>query len=44
MSSSSLNDQILASRQESWKGFCRLLLWGTIGAAVATMVAVYFVY
>ena len=42
--SSSINDQILADRQETWKGFCRLLFWGTIGAAVVTMVAVYFAY
>lgn len=42
--SSSINDQILADRQETWKGFCRLLFWGTIGAAVVTAVAVYFAY
>ena len=42
--SSSINDQILANRQETWKGFCRLLFWGSIGAAIATSIAVYFAY
>jgi len=42
--SSSINDQILANRQETWKGFCRFLLWGTISAAIITAVAVYFAY
>lgn len=41
---SSINDQILANRQETWKGFCRLLFWGTIGAAIITGIAVYFAY
>jgi hypothetical protein len=40
--SSSINDQILANRQETWKGFTRLLFWGTIGCAIVTAVAVAF--
>ncbi|HVJ43641.1 MAG TPA: hypothetical protein VM639_19220 [Dongiaceae bacterium] len=39
---SSINDQILANRQETWKGFCRLLFWGSIGVAIVTLIAVYF--
>jgi hypothetical protein len=36
------HDQLLASRQEGWKGFSRFLLWGTIHAAVITLVATLF--
>lgn len=35
-------DQLLASRQEGWKGFARFLLWGTIHAAVVTLIATLF--
>lgn len=35
-------DQLLASRQEGWKGFSRFLLWGTIHAAVITLIATLF--
>jgi hypothetical protein len=35
-------DQLLASRQEGWKGFSRFLLWGTIHAAVITLIAALF--
>jgi hypothetical protein len=42
--SSSINDQILANRQETWKGFCRLLFWGSIVVAIIVAVAVYFAY
>jgi hypothetical protein len=35
-------DQLLASRQEGWKGFSRFLLWGTIHAAIVTLVATLF--
>ena len=41
--SSAINDQILADRQQTWKFFSRLLFWGSIGSAVATLIAVYFV-
>lgn len=41
--SSSINDQILANRQETWKGFTRLIFWGTIGAAAVTILALYFI-
>ncbi|HVI91198.1 MAG TPA: hypothetical protein VM659_23070, partial [Dongiaceae bacterium] len=41
--SSSINDQILADRQQTWNGFCRLLLWGTIGVAAVTLFALYFI-
>ncbi|HWA48002.1 MAG TPA: hypothetical protein VG742_07000 [Dongiaceae bacterium] len=37
-------DQLLAAKQQSWHAFTRLLLWGTIVAAVATLVAVMFAY
>lgn len=36
-------DQLLASKQQSWEGFGRLLFWGTIGAGIVTLVAVLFV-
>lgn len=42
--SSSINDQILANRQETWKGFCRLLFWGSIAVAIVVAIAVYFAY
>ena len=35
-------DQLLASRQEGWKGFSRFLLWGTIHAAIVTLIATLF--
>jgi hypothetical protein len=35
-------DQLLASRQEGWKGFSRILFWGTIHAAVITLIAALF--
>ena len=35
-------DQLLASRQEGWKGFARFLLWGTIHAAIVTLIATLF--
>ena len=35
-------DQLLASRQEGWKGFARFLLWGTIHVAVITLIATLF--
>jgi hypothetical protein len=35
-------DQLLASRQEGWKGFSRFLLWGTVHAAVITLIATLF--
>ncbi len=41
--SSSINDQILTNRQETWKGFTRLLFWGTIGCAAVTIFALFFV-
>lgn len=37
---SSEQDQLLASRQEGWNGFARFLLWGTIDAAIITLIAV----
>jgi hypothetical protein len=38
----SKQDQLLASRQEGWKGFSRFLLWGTIHAAIVTLIATLF--
>ena len=35
-------DQLLASRQEGWNGFSRFLFWGTIDAAVITLIATLF--
>ncbi len=35
-------DQLLASRQEGWKGFSRFLFWGTIDVAVITLIAALF--
>ena len=35
-------DQLLASRQEGWKGFGRFLFWGTIFVAVVTLIATLF--
>ena len=35
-------DELLASRQEGWKGFSRFLLWGTIHAAILTLIATLF--
>jgi hypothetical protein len=36
------HDQLLASRQEGWKGFARFLFWGTIHAAIVTLIATLF--
>jgi hypothetical protein len=38
--SSSLNDQILANRQQTWNGFCKLMLWGSILSALTVIVVV----
>jgi hypothetical protein len=35
-------DQLLASRQEGWKGFSRFLLWGTIHVGVITLIATLY--
>ena len=35
-------DQLLASRQEGWKGFSRFLFWGTIHAGIITLIAALF--
>lgn len=35
-------DQLLASRQEGWKGFSRFLFWGTIHAGIITLIATLF--
>jgi hypothetical protein len=35
-------DQLLASRQEGWKGFSRFLFWGTIHVAIITLIATLF--
>ena len=38
-------DQLLASRQEGWRGFSRFLFWGTIDAAIVTLIAtLYYIY
>jgi hypothetical protein len=38
-------DQLLASRQEGWKGFSRFLFWGTIHAAIVTLIAtLYYIH
>jgi len=34
----SLNDQILANRQQTWNGVGRLLFWGTIYALVLALI------
>ncbi len=34
----SLNDQILANRQQTWDGIGRLLFWGTIYALLLALV------
>jgi hypothetical protein len=34
----SLNDQILANRQQTWNGVGRLLLWGTIYAVLLALI------
>jgi len=39
---SSEQDQLIASRQEGWNGFSRFLFWGTIDAAVVTLIATLF--
>lgn len=39
---SSEQDQFLASKQQTWSGFGRLLFWGTIIAGICTLVAVLF--
>ncbi len=38
----SKQDQLLASRQEGWKGFSKFLFWGTIFVAVVTLIATLF--
>ncbi|MEZ5829755.1 MAG: hypothetical protein R3D05_01080 [Dongiaceae bacterium] len=38
----SQQDQLLASRQEGWRGFSRFLFWGTIHVAVFTLIATLF--
>jgi hypothetical protein len=38
----SQQDQLLASRQEGWKGFSRFLFWGTIHVAIITLIATLF--
>jgi hypothetical protein len=38
----SQQDQLLASRQEGWKGFARFLFWGTIHVAIITLIATLF--
>ena len=35
-------DQLLASRQDGWKGFSRFLFWGTIHVAIMTLIATLF--
>ncbi|HEY3147528.1 MAG TPA: hypothetical protein VGJ75_14320 [Dongiaceae bacterium] len=35
-------DQLLASRQEGWRGFSRFLFWGTIDVGVITLIATLF--
>ncbi|HJR20997.1 MAG TPA: hypothetical protein VJ822_05215 [Dongiaceae bacterium] len=35
-------DQLLASRQEGWKGFARFLFWGSIHVAIITLIATLF--
>ena len=35
-------DQLLASRQEGWKGFSRFLLWGAIHVGIMTLIATLF--
>ncbi|HJT11692.1 MAG TPA: hypothetical protein VJ790_03680 [Dongiaceae bacterium] len=35
-------DQLLASRQEGWKGFSRFLFWGSIHVAIITLIATLF--
>jgi hypothetical protein len=39
---SSEQDQFLASKRQTWHGFGRLLLWGTIASGIATLIAVLF--
>ena len=36
----SLQDQILANRQQTWNGIGRLLFWGTLYALLLTLVTV----
>jgi hypothetical protein len=38
----SLNDQILANRQQTWKGVTKLLFWGSVESAVLTLITVLF--
>lgn len=35
-------DQFLASKQQTWAAFGRLLFWGTILSAIVTLIAVLF--
>lgn len=39
---SNKQDPFLASKQQAWNGFARLLLWGTVLAAITTLVATLF--
>jgi hypothetical protein len=36
------HDELLASRQEGWKGFSRFLFWGTIQVGIVTLIATLF--
>jgi hypothetical protein len=38
----SQQDQLLASRQDGWKGFSKFLFWGTIHVAIVTLIATLF--
>lgn len=35
-------DQLLASRQDGWKGFSKFLFWGTIHVGIVTLIATLF--
>ena len=37
-----LNDEILADRQQTWNGVSKLLFWGTIESLTLTLVTVLF--
>ncbi len=39
---SSQQDQLLASRRASWRGFTRLIIWGCVVVAILTIIAVAF--
>ena len=36
------HDELLASRQDGWKGFSRFLFWGTIHVGIVTLIATLF--